>query len=652
MKALKEKRNSIRSLWRMGLVILSVFVFALALLACGNSSTADPYDPPISNGNGNGANGGDETEPPTTPSTPKITSVTLVSAVSSDAYSQEGQPPNLSGLVVNVIYDNAGPEVPIDLGTAEGKELFGTTPAILGYDQLNIVSGDADMVKVAAPVWINVYPKSNPGRPFSVQIPGVQALDITRGDAGDSNSTAGVVGATLAQVKSFQQTGSTSAVSFSGITIYQDEFKEAPAVGGSISVKYLVLYKSTVTNPNLATASINLDPTNPDADTAAARIATYPIKQNEALGATDWVSIPLDENYLFTDYHVDFGTDGYDADDRPYLPYGIDLANQNIALLISKGPTATHGGAQNTSMFITVPFPSTTFHYVRGIEIRGWTQRTGRDADDRDVTAFFAQSSLASLNTVAAWNTYLRGVRFNFDVYYDNPASPGNVSTNEVKRRDYTYFNKALDLGVGGVTNFNADLRPPTPVVSVSDDDNFGLVTIGYYTSLVDDDPGQRNPITKGDLGGFQVYKMPIAIYQEGTARMYLRPNALHADQDKLQLVVDNITAKATDNLGATSRITSAQLLAITNTYKLVADFAYESNTVVMEILTSAQIQPTWFSALATSENDDNFEVTLTVRGANLRASNPALATLYDGAEATFNIKLYTASNDNTVNYP
>ena len=45
MKALKGKRNSLRSLWRMGLVILSVFTLMLA--ACGDSSTADPVTPPL-----------------------------------------------------------------------------------------------------------------------------------------------------------------------------------------------------------------------------------------------------------------------------------------------------------------------------------------------------------------------------------------------------------------------------------------------------------------------------------------------------------------------------------------------------------------------------------------------------------------------------
>ena len=50
MKALKEKRISLRSLWRMGLVVLSVF--ALAFAACGDSDSGDGSTPPTGQGAG------------------------------------------------------------------------------------------------------------------------------------------------------------------------------------------------------------------------------------------------------------------------------------------------------------------------------------------------------------------------------------------------------------------------------------------------------------------------------------------------------------------------------------------------------------------------------------------------------------------------
>ena len=53
MKALKEKRISLRSLWRMGLVVLSVF--ALAFVACGNSDEGGGVlTPPDQSGNTSG----------------------------------------------------------------------------------------------------------------------------------------------------------------------------------------------------------------------------------------------------------------------------------------------------------------------------------------------------------------------------------------------------------------------------------------------------------------------------------------------------------------------------------------------------------------------------------------------------------------------
>jgi hypothetical protein len=624
-----------------------------------DSSTADPYDPPISNGNGaNGDGDNGDNPPPVVPpeETPKITSVTLTGVVT--AYSQEGKAPVLTGLTVNVIYDNAGPEVPIDLGTAAGRALFGTTPAILGEGEINTVTP-----QVAAPVWINVYPKSNEGRTFSVQIPGVQALKITsRGASLDyaatspANNPIGVAGAAPADFKNFLNTASTPGhVGFGGTIIYQDEFKAAPAVGGTIYAQYEVLYKAGVDPSKNSTQSIDLD--DPD------EVATYPIAQNEALaeiGGTDWDPIALNEDYLFIDYYERFSTGplgGSGANARARLPYGIDLDNQEIAFLISRGTAGNHGDTGNRSVYITVPFSRTTFHYVRGIDITGWANLSGTDVEGKPYSGFFTQAELVSINPdgVARWNTFLDGKQMNFTVYYDNPTSPGNVSTNEIKNRDYTYFKKAIDLGVGGVQNYRTTPSTPSPVVGISDDDNFGKVTIGYYTSLASNgspDP-IRNPVTVGDQGGFQVYDMPIAVYQEGSARMALRPNAIHPNgtQDgKIPLVVDNNPSTPRT---AGARITTPQYNAIINSYRLVGDFVYQGNTYVFEMIPSGQMSPLWFSGLSTTEVDENYEVTVTVRGATLNAltpPRPSMALLYNGQEATFNVKLYPAQYDTTAN--
>ena len=93
MKALKEKRISLRSLWRMGLVVLSVL--ALAFVACGDSDS------------------GDSTSPPSGGSAPIGTKVPL--SVSIDKYPfagvnqdvvHEGQRVDLTGIEYTVFYSD------------------------------------------------------------------------------------------------------------------------------------------------------------------------------------------------------------------------------------------------------------------------------------------------------------------------------------------------------------------------------------------------------------------------------------------------------------------------------------------------------------------------------------------------------------------
>ena len=87
MKALKEKRISLRSLWRMGLVILSVF--ALAFVSCNNSATEDPSN----------------TEAPTSGVVPLSMFVSKY-PTSSTGKVYEGLPVDLSGIELTVTWSN------------------------------------------------------------------------------------------------------------------------------------------------------------------------------------------------------------------------------------------------------------------------------------------------------------------------------------------------------------------------------------------------------------------------------------------------------------------------------------------------------------------------------------------------------------------
>jgi len=88
MKALKEKRISLRSALRRSLVILSL----LALVFAGCSSSDDDTS---SNGGGGGYQGGGG---------PRAVSITV--AVEPTGPSYQGLPPNLTGMVLDVTWDN------------------------------------------------------------------------------------------------------------------------------------------------------------------------------------------------------------------------------------------------------------------------------------------------------------------------------------------------------------------------------------------------------------------------------------------------------------------------------------------------------------------------------------------------------------------
>jgi len=90
MKALKEKRLSLRSYLRRGLVILSLF--ALAFASCGDSSTStDPTDP------GNPTN-------PTVPAGPTAVAITIAAQPTNPSF--QGMPPDLTGMVLQVLWSD------------------------------------------------------------------------------------------------------------------------------------------------------------------------------------------------------------------------------------------------------------------------------------------------------------------------------------------------------------------------------------------------------------------------------------------------------------------------------------------------------------------------------------------------------------------
>ena len=130
MKALKEKRISLRSLWRMGLVILSVF--ALAFTACGGSSNDDTF------GGGGQIAGG-------LPVSMRI--VQDPTAFGGIVY--EGLPVDLSGIVVELTMSDGSRQ------TIRDSRRFSVSPSIYEYGRWNDLTGE----------W-----NCNPGYLVSIQI--------------------------------------------------------------------------------------------------------------------------------------------------------------------------------------------------------------------------------------------------------------------------------------------------------------------------------------------------------------------------------------------------------------------------------------------------------------------------------------------------
>jgi len=93
MKALKEKRLSLRSLIRGGLVILSLFALVFAI-GCNTSSDPDPGPGP-----------GPGTDPTTAPVVPYVTGISVMGKPTNPSF--QGLAPDLTGVTAQVIWSNS-----------------------------------------------------------------------------------------------------------------------------------------------------------------------------------------------------------------------------------------------------------------------------------------------------------------------------------------------------------------------------------------------------------------------------------------------------------------------------------------------------------------------------------------------------------------
>jgi hypothetical protein len=164
MKALKEKRLSLRSIFRRGLVILSLF--ALVFVSCGESGgTTEPPD-----------NTGPGVTTPTNPPKTAI-SINVSKQPAAGTYSYQGQKPDLTGTEITVLWsDGLMEKIPATDYETRG---FSASP---GYcDAPGIPGGTSATLPNAGHFYI-VHNATANVKSDEVKIPGVVWLDkITAG---------------------------------------------------------------------------------------------------------------------------------------------------------------------------------------------------------------------------------------------------------------------------------------------------------------------------------------------------------------------------------------------------------------------------------------------------------------------------------------
>ena len=544
MKALKEKRNSFRSLWRMGLVILSVF--ALVLAACGNIETGSvldsskTVDPPkeISKANGD----------TTTPASEYPSSIQIKRGSRPTAYSKEGQPPNLAGLEFNVLYKD-GSMKPGNLDD------FETVPAILGMAELN---SSAPTTGVVTPIifrhkrFTEVY--------TTIELPGVvplmrsqsspPALGTWDGVAYDSVTSSGSLPYPLqAQVIGAMYNNGARVFGLdegtTGVLVYENSDQGVEIVSG-------YLYEGM---------DIFQDGEEPDITPLKVKLNYQAMIAGGTLGAAAASSdtVNFTKDYIFHDYNTIFRTwdtttqlekDG--GPEQIYYPFGLDDGVYQMYILISRG--TTHGGPGNNSIYIAIPFgPDCVYHYVRYVNVHSMNWAGVTKWGDGRAYDFITQADAINMGGRDKWNDYLVDREIELEVYYwDYTGS---------KIRGPDYFYRSYTNRRGGITNnprFTGD----------ADEEGFGELMIGYYSSA----PNQydRDPIGVGDFANVPVpYQVPVGVFVEGSLELQKKAKAGEGPDNDLRIFV-NTNMGDPVRVDQASPMTDQQLLVIKNTYDAV----------------------------------------------------------------------------------
>ena len=628
MKALKEKRNSFRSLWRMGLVILSVF--ALVFVACGDSSAGDPIAPNAPNPNigGSDRDNGDETpEPPFVQMPVDKVPDRLVVARSPQRFSKEGQPPVLTGAIIDVWYTDGS----MERFNTISSTMFGTMPAILGEEQINMA--DATTPKHAV---IQIYHVDNPQAKANITLPGVRALDLAaaRGTpTGNvwwaSGNKAGVTAPT-AFAAAVYGSGRNTGVDLGSTAFTGEVFQDVgvPTIAGlTVRAKYIDFDSTLPPVLNGGDSGITINVANGGVSAISA----------------EWETLTLTQEHIYSDYQRAGGQ---------YVPYGIDTSGTTnmIYIMVSRSPNTT--AAVNRDVYIRLPMTG-TFHYVRRVEVV--------DVDWQKAVAstrypYFTQASALAVNAAAtgatpaalitarqnAWTWELIGAALKLRVYYQ--GYEGYID------RDVSYFRKAVELGIAGVVNDPAEAFAIDPT-----EEGYAELLIGYYYSARSNSttqPPDRNPIQVGDFTNAARYKIPVAMFVEASGNLRKQTTAGEGEENDLEF----IALKRTEP--GFGQMSDNQLNAIQRTYEFWGQFQYESEPPIDAlIIPGTDFRKPFFNNNPFADRNEiesvevSFEVpnASTLRRADVYGPTDARVAQYTpfiGEGDSFNVTVYPSTYD------
>ena len=186
MKALKEKRVSLRSLWRKSLVIFCILALAFVFASCNTDD----------NGNDIGGNGNGGTPTPTPPvevRDPIAVEIAVRSALVINRAGYEGMAPDISGIQVDVRFDDGKVETIDAADLSVYPPIFHQRHTTIHQEHFLLSSASGTVAFTLPLIPVRVFHSTNPGRWAEVYFPVVLALN-------ENNTTLGITGAAVDQV--------------------------------------------------------------------------------------------------------------------------------------------------------------------------------------------------------------------------------------------------------------------------------------------------------------------------------------------------------------------------------------------------------------------------------------------------------------------